>query len=183
MSEPREFELRRHDGAAALRLMDRLTDAYIEGYAEDPDAGRSIYARDAFVTRTTGQAVRPGFVLVTAHSGDDWCGFSFGLPFGVGRWWAGALEGEAPRDVVAGGKFAVIELVVLPAARGVGLATELMTAVLDGRPEPWATLLADQEGKARSIYARWGWTQAGIARPAPDVPPLDVLIRPLRRST
>lgn len=173
------FELRRRNGAIAIQLMDALADAYMEGYADDPDVGHSIYARDEFVRRTTRQAAGPGFVLVTAHAEDRWAGFSFGLHFPAGRWWAGDADGEPPGEVKQADKFAVIELVVLPAARGVGLATELMKAVLADRSEPWATLLADQEGKARSMYDRWGWRRTGVLRPAPDVPPLDVLVRRL----
>jgi GNAT superfamily N-acetyltransferase len=174
------FELSRHDGTSALHLMKQLADAYMEGYADDPDVGHSIYARDEFVRRTTRQAAGPGFVLVTAHTTDRWVGFSFGLHFPAGRWWAGDAEDEPPSEVKQADKFAVIELVVLPLARGVGLATELMTAVLADRPEPWATLLADQEGKARDMYDRWGWKRTGVLRPAPDVPPLDVLVRRLQ---
>jgi GNAT superfamily N-acetyltransferase len=171
------FELRRHDGQAAALMMEQLADAYMEGYADDPDVGHSIYARDAFVDRTSRQASAPGFVLITAHAGDQWAGFSFGMHFPAGRWWAGDWEDVPPQDLLKAEKFAVIELVVLPAARGVGLATELMSAVLADRPEPWATLLADQEGKARSMYDRWGWKRTGVIQPAPDVPPLDVLVR------
>lgn len=173
------FELRRHDGQAAAQLLEQLADAYMEGYADDPDVGHSIYARDAFVDRTTRQAAASGFVLITAHAADAWAGFSFGMRIPAGRWWAGEWESEQPPDVLAAEKFAVIELVVLPTARGRGLATELMSAVLADRHEPWATLLADQEGHARDIYDRWGWKSVGTVHPASDVPPLDVLVRPL----
>lgn len=157
------FELRRHDGASALQLMDQLADAYMEGYADDPDVGRSIYARDEFVRRTTRQAAAPGFVLVTAHAEDRWAGFSFGLHFPAGRWWAGDAEGEPPGEVKQADKFAVIELVVLPAARGVGLATELMTAVLaDLRPGARA-LQPGPAAAARDDRARPG---ARVGRPA-----------------
>lgn len=159
--------------------MEQLADAYMEGYADDPDIGRSIYARDEFVRRTTRQAQADGFVLVTAHTNEQWSGFSFGLRFPAGRWWSGKLEDPPPDEPLMSDKFAVIELVVLPDARGVGLATRLMSAVLQDRPQPWATLLADQSGHARSIYDRWGWVRTGTVRPAPDVPPLDILVHPL----
>lgn len=178
------FLLRRRGGAEALRAMDELADAYVVGYADDPDVGHSIYARDAFVDRTTRQANSPGFVLITAHEADGtWAGFSFGMHFPAGRWWAGEWDRRQPADLLTSEKFAVIELVVLPAARGAGLATELMAAVLADRPEPWATLLADQEGRARDMYARWGWDTVAMIHPAPDVPALDVLVRPLHSGT
>jgi GNAT superfamily N-acetyltransferase len=171
------FELRRHDGRVGTELIEQLADAYMEGYADDPDIGHSIYARDAFVERTTRQAATQGFVLITAHANDRWAGFSFGMHFPAGRWWAGEWEAEQPEEVLSAEKFAVIELVVLPAARGVGIATRLMAAVLADRPEPWATLLADQRGRARDMYDRWGWKRVGTVHPVPDVPPLDVLVR------
>ena len=177
------FELRRHDGPAAAHTMERLADAYMEGYADDPDIGHSIYARDAFVDRTTRQAAAPGFVLITAHADDRWAAFSFGMHFPAGRWWAGEWEVDQPQDILSVEKFAVIELVVLPHERGRGLATRLMAELLADRPEPWATLLADQEGRARNMYDRWGWKRAGVVRPVPDVPPLDVLVRPLKQQS
>lgn len=170
-------ELRRHDGTATRALLDELADAYMAGYADDPDIGHSIYERGAFVDRTTRQSHRPGFTLITAHHDDgSWAGFSFGLPFEAGTWWAGARQSEPPTHLVEAPKFAVIELVTLPSARGQGLATRLMAELLRGRTEPYATLLADQTGHARDIYERWGWQLAATLRPAPDVPPLDALV-------
>lgn len=174
------FQLRRHDGGQTMAMMEPLADAYLLGYADDPDIGHSIYARDEFTERTTRQASSPGFTLVTAHDQTGTlAGFTFGLPFAGGRWWRGRLDAPPDQRLLAPNKFAVIELVILPAARGVRLATRLMGAVLRDRPEPFATLLADHEGHARSIYDHWGWKQVGTVRPAADVPPLDILIRTL----
>lgn len=170
-------EIRRTDGAHAREVIEELADAYMAGYADDPDIGHSIYERSAFVERTTRQSHRPGFVLVTAHHDDGtWAGFSFGFPFEAGRWWAGDHGSDPPLDLVAVAKFAVIELVTLPSARGQGLATRLMAELLRSRPEPYATLLADQQGHARDIYDRWGWRHAATLYPAPDVPALDALV-------
>jgi GNAT superfamily N-acetyltransferase len=172
------FDLRAHDGQETAGLVEELADAYIAAYADDPDIGRSIYARDAFVRRTSRQTGNDGFVLVTAHEDNALAGFAFGFTFAAGRWWAS--ESEAPPDELLSGKtFAVIELVVMPEARGLGLATRLMEALTGDRHEPWATLLADQEGHAREIYRRWGWKRTSTLRPAADVPELDVLVRRL----
>lgn len=176
------FTLHRHDGRQARELLQELTDAYLAGYADDPDVGHSIYSREAFVERTGRQIQSPGFTLVAARDDDTALqGFSFGLPFQPGHWWGGEHRTTPPGELVHAQKFAVIELVVLPHARGRRLATRLMREVLADRPEPWATLIADQTGHARSIYDRWGWKQVGTLRPAPDVPPLDVLVLPLQQ--
>lgn len=160
--------------------MDDLSRAYIEGYADDPDIGRSIYAQDAFIERTTRQASSKSFSLVTAESSDGSLkGFSFGLALPAGRWWSGDSDDEPPGEVLRHSKFAVIELVVLPSFRRLGLATRLMEALLSDRAEPWATLLADKTGHAREIYDAWGWQRVGSIRPAADVPTLDVLVLPL----
>lgn len=176
------FTLRRHGVEQARELIDELADAYLVGYADDPDVGHSIYARDEFVRRTGRQAQSPGFTLIAARDDEAALqGFSFGLPFQAGRWWGGQQHTPPPDELVRAEKFAVIELVVLPPARGQRLATRLMREVLEDRPEPWAMLLADQSGPARAMYDRWGWKPAGTVRPAADVPPLDVLVLPLQQ--
>lgn len=176
------FTLHRHDAEQARELIDELADAYLVGYADDPDVGHSVYARDEFVQRTSRQALSLGFTLVVVRDDEAALqGFSFGLPFQAGRWWGGEQQIAPPDELVRVAKFAVIELVVLPPARGQRLATRLLREVLRDRPEPWAMLLADQSGHARTMYDRWGWTPAGTVRPAPDVPPLDVLAFPLQQ--
>jgi GNAT superfamily N-acetyltransferase len=171
-----DFALRRLDGDKTLPVLDILADAYLLAYADDPDIGHSIYARDAFIERTSGQAKSPDFTLIAAYAGDQLAGFSFGLPFPAGRWWRGGSNTEPPAELVSANKFAVIELVVLPDFQGQGLATRLMQALLENRPEPYAMLLADQEGHARSIYDQWGWQAVQRLQPAEDVAALDVLV-------
>lgn len=171
-------QIRHLDSTHILTIMDDLANAYQIAYSDDPDIGHSIYAREAFVERTSAQAKSPGFKFVAAYNGDQMAGFSFGLPFSAGRWWRGDSDTEPPPGIANSDKFAVIELAILPEFRSQGLATRLMRSLLDDRPEPYATLLADQHGHARSIYERWGWRAVQRLRPAPDVPPLDVLVRP-----
>jgi GNAT superfamily N-acetyltransferase len=173
-----DWTLRRLDGEETLGMLDELADAYIEGYADDPDAGRFPYTRDAFVERTTGQARSPGFTLIAGHWAAELAGFSFGLPFTAGRWWRGA-EGEAPAELVNTDNFAVIELVVLPRFRDQGLAGRLFRTLLADRPEPYATLVAEKRGRARAMYDRWGWRAVQSDRPSPDVAELDVLVKQL----
>lgn len=170
-----EPNFRRLSGADALIVLDELADVYMAAYANDPDIGRSIYARDAFIERTAGQAKSDGFLLVAVYCSNRLVGFSFGLPFLRGRWWRGDSNTAAPPNLLNVDKFAVIELVVLFDFQGRGLASRLMRELLADRPEPYAILLADQEGHAQSIYKRWRWKSVQRLRPSPDVPALDVL--------
>jgi GNAT superfamily N-acetyltransferase len=174
---------RRLSGSDASAEVASLVDPYFAAYAEDPDIGHSIYAREAFLTRTKRQAGSEGFRLVVARAGDRVVGFSFGLPFPAGRWWRGDSTSEPPAEILNVDKFSVIELVVIPEYQGQGLASRLMKFVLEGRQEPFAMLLADKEGHARSIYDRWGWRAVQRLRPASDVPSLDVLVLPLRSES
>lgn len=174
------FEMRQMNGDRTVPLLGELADAYLVAYADDPEIGHSIYARDSFIERTRRQAESPGFKLVAAYASEEIAGFSFGLPFSAGRWWRGEADTPPSVDILAAEKFAVIELVVVPGFRGRGLATKLMRSVLEGRSEPYAMLLADQSGHARSIYDRWGWRAVQRLQPAPDVAALDVLVRSLR---
>lgn len=169
------WTIRRLDGDETLARLHELADVYIEGYADDPDAGRFPYTRDAFLERTTGQARSPGFTLIAGYSAAELAGFSFGLPFPAGRWWRGA-EGEPPAELLNADKFAVIELVVLPRFRDQGLAGRLFRTLLADRPEPYATLVAEKQGRARAMYDRWGWRAVQSDRPSPDVAELEVLI-------
>ncbi|MCO6003502.1 GNAT family N-acetyltransferase [Actinoallomurus purpureus] len=172
--------VRQMNGEQTVPLLGELADVYLVAYADDPEIGHSIYARDSFIERTHRQAGSPGFKLVAAYANDEIAGFSFGLPFSPGRWWRGESHTLPPADILAAEKLAVIELVVAPAFRGRGLATQLMRCVFEGRSEPYAMLLADQSGHARSIYDRWGWRAVQRLQPAPDVAALDVLVLSLR---
>jgi ribosomal protein S18 acetylase RimI-like enzyme len=174
-----EWAVRRLSGEKTIVVLNDLADVYVQAYANDPDAGHSIYTRDAFLERTTQQAKLPGFTLIAGYADSQLAGFSFGLPFAAGRWWHG-VENEPPGELKDVDKFAVIELVVLPSFQGRGLASRLMGTLLEDRPEQFATLLADKQGRARSMYDRWGWRTVQSLQPAPDVQELDVLVKALR---
>ena len=177
-----DVELKRRTGAEAAETIGELTDLYVEVYSEPPYGGGSIYERDAFVERTNRQVGRDGFTLITAHDGGRLAGFSFGFTIGAGRWWAGIVEPDPPAEISEPEKFAVIELVVALSHRGRGLSTRMLRELLDGRPEPHATLLAHPEASARSMYERWGWRQVGTNRPREDAPSADVLVLRLTKD-
>lgn len=58
--------------------------------------------------------------------------------------------------------FAVIDLAVLPAHRGHGLARRLLDALLRDRPEQRATLATSPNKTGiQQMYERWGWHCVG----------------------
>lgn len=168
------------DGATALAILDELVPLYLAVYAEPPYNSPALCSEDAFRARTTRQAGRDGFAITTARTtGGELQGFSFGFSFGPGGWWSGEADPPSP-EVLAGPKFAVIELVVSRAARGQGIGRRLINLLLVDRPEPYAMLTAVPAAPARAIYEHWGWRPIGHAKHQPDAEIMDQLLIPLR---
>jgi len=165
-------ELRRHDGTEVDRPLDPIAELYSNVYAEPPYNGGPLFTRERFLERTNRQKDNDGFTLVTAHTGGELDGFAFGFPFPPGGWWRGDTTPQPPAEILQPPKFAVIELVVRKTQRGQGLGRALMNELLDGRPEPYATLLAEPDAPARAMYRRWGWQQIATVQPADDAPRL-----------
>ncbi|GAA4237273.1 hypothetical protein GCM10022254_48940 [Actinomadura meridiana] len=150
----------RRTGDQALAMLGDLTDLYLDVRSQGTYRDDPLFSRAQFMARTEDQARRPGFELVTVHADHALAGFSFGLPFSSGRWWAGA---EYPPDnILEAAKFAVIELDVGRAHQGRGLGKALLGELLSGRSEKNATLAAIPESAAHAMYERWGWRKVGI---------------------
>ncbi len=129
----------RLDGDATLKMLDELSDLYVAIHNQ-PEHDFPMYSREAFVERTTAQAGRDGFELVSLRLDDVLIGFSFGLRFEASQWWS---DIEPPSAAVLDAtKFAVIELDVHEDFRRRGLGKALMDQLLTDRPEPYATLAA-----------------------------------------
>lgn len=152
------------NGQQMLATLDEITATYLAAFAEPPYSNDTDAVRRIFMSRLTGRAEAAGFDLVTArtHAG-ALVGFAQGAP--MGDWWPDALQ-PPPAQVVAASRFYVSKLGVLPAHRRRGLARRLMDALLAGRPEQVAVLLADPDAIAHGMYGRWGWTAVGPV-PAP----------------
>ncbi|MEO3857706.1 GNAT family N-acetyltransferase [Acrocarpospora sp. B8E8] len=164
------------EDAAAAVLGDEYAEVYLRIREEPPYNSGPLYRRDRFRDRTSAQAQRAGFALVAANDeAGKLAGFAFGLPMAEGAWWGGETT-PGPPEAVAQAKFAVIELNLLPEYRGHGYGKRLLDLLLEGRPEPYATLLANPAAAAHAKYLRWGWRMAGTCRPAPDAMVTDVLI-------
>lgn len=173
------YRIERGGGSVVSGLLDELTKLYAEVYAEPPYNSGPLFGLDSFTARTTRQASRPGFAISWARSSEgELIGFSFGLPFESGKWWAGNAS-PPPAEILEAPKFAVIELVVAGSWRGRGVGRELIGDLLGRRTEAFAILTADPDAPARRIYEHWGWEQVGTARHTDDAPLMDQLV--LRR--
>ena len=164
----------RHDGDETAAMLEEIADLYTDAHAGNPGEDDELFSRASFLARTTSQARKPGFELVTATSDGTLAGFSFGYTIPAGQWWAECPP--PPREILDSPKFAVIELDVRPARQGQGIAKKLLQALLDGREEKFATLAATPDSPAQAMYLRWGWIT--IARF--DTPPvMDAMLTPL----
>lgn len=171
-----EVFLERLSGAQMLARLGAFADLYDEIHSEDPSETDPMFSRPSFVDRTKTQAQAPGFELVTARAGEVLAGFSFGYPFPAGKWWADCPP--PPRGILKARKFAVIELDVRQTYRGRGLSKILLTELLAGRAEEYATLAATPGSQAHAMYLRWGWHTAGQF----ETPPvMEAMVLPLPR--
>jgi ribosomal protein S18 acetylase RimI-like enzyme len=163
-----------HSGEQAVAMLGELADAYDEIRAGKAEYNHEIFGREQFISRTTQQAAREEFDLLTVRSAGRLAGFSFGYRFGPNLWWANAPHPSS--EVLAATKIAVIELNVLPHYRGQGWGRTLMEELLADRPEEYATLAVIRNSAAQDMYRRWGW---GIAGAFDDEPPMDVMVKSL----
>ena len=96
----------------------------------------------------------PGFRLVLARSEGLLVGFAGGWSLPAGGW--GGAEG------ISG--YGVAEFGVRDGWRGRGIASQLHTALLAGRPESRVVLWVRVDAPAaRAVYARWGYREVGSA--------------------
>jgi hypothetical protein len=168
-------KIRSLDPVEVISRHRELVDIYREVYREPPYEEGDDEA-EIFAGQLREHVHRPGFTLVAAEtSNDTLCGFAYGLTFPADRWWRNA--GEEPTQTRGLAKFAVIELAVLPRDRGQHVGSALMSVLLAGRPEPYATLCTNPKALARTIYRTWGWQQVGVIQPE-HLAPMDVLILP-----
>jgi GNAT superfamily N-acetyltransferase len=139
-------------------MLDTLAEIYTQAYTgERYDSNPAVYGRDAFIERTTRQASEPGFSLVVGTVDNDIAGYAFGVHDQAGQWLPGESDPVPPQQVVDSPRFFVVELIVRAPYRSRGYARRLIDALLDDRPEPYATLTTRPGGFAESMYQRWGW--------------------------
>ena len=153
-------------GSATLA---KAADAYLEGFA-GPPYFETDADRDGFLDRVRRYAARDGFRLVVAAEGDPSASSEARRVIGVGLavighpgdWWRDQVAAGLPEtDVEAWLGDAVLEVVdltVIPAARGRGVGRAIHDALLSGVTTRTAVLTADTRATpARALYAGGGW--------------------------
>ncbi|WP_189861876.1 GNAT family N-acetyltransferase [Streptomyces poonensis] len=132
-----------------------------------------------FLGRLTEHMRLVGFDLVVAESRET-VGMAYGAPLDrPGTFWrhfVGDLPGTIDNLTAQGQAFAVLELMVLPAYRRLGIAGRLLTTLLNRSGLKLATALVPPDNRiAHAAYRAWGWAGIGRLR-LPDGPPAyDVL--------
>lgn len=175
-----------HDASTIEKVLNTVVArVYRESHLDVID--KPFYSVERFVERVRGYIKAPGFGLVAAYSNNIAVGLAFGyaLPANA-RWWEG-LTTPVPEGFTAEtGKrtFALNELMVVPVWQGRGVARALHDRLLGNRHEQRATLLVREDNeRALSRYAKWGWQKVGKLRPYPDAPHFDAMVLPLPIST
>ncbi|GAA4256565.1 GNAT family N-acetyltransferase [Dactylosporangium darangshiense] len=171
-----EWSVQRLDPAELRAHGAEFRDIYLQVYQEPP-YHESESDADDFIGHLDDQIDQPGFAFIAALSAaGEFIGFAYGLPFSAEQWWRNA--GDEPDLTRGQAKFAVFELVVVAQWRRHGIATALITALLESRQEPFATLCANPTAPARAMYDAWGWRKVATTSP-PKIGPLDVLVKAL----
>lgn len=174
-----DLDLRHYDAAQAAPIFERLVDVYLQVYADSRDP---FFGRARYVEQLRGHMTAPGFEAVIGYRDGSVVGYAYGFPLPEGtRWWRGLLS-QLPEEATAetGRRtFALCEIMVLPELQGQGIGRALHDELLSVRREERATLLAEPDNAAHSLYERWGWRVIGQLRPSWEgAPTYDAMVLP-----
>lgn len=172
------MRLEQRSAAGLHEIRPQLLDLYAEIYADR--LAEDFHSVERFGERLGWNAEVPGFAVVVCHLGETPVGYAYGCTLQRGTsWWAG-LRTPVPDGAIAeDGRrtFALSELMVVDKARGTGAAKAIHDHLLDGRPEPRATLLVERSHpKVRALYEGWGYAWFGEVMPFGDSPLYDALV-------
>ncbi|NUR78644.1 MAG: GNAT family N-acetyltransferase [Thermoleophilia bacterium] len=123
---------------------------------------------------------RADFVFLAAREGDEIVGFGYGYTGGAGQWWtehvARSLTAAQREEWIEPPHFEIVELHVRPSRQRRGVGSALLAQLLTRQPHDRA-LLSTQAGsrKARSFYAKNGWSELASVDFGPGYPPYLVL--------
>lgn len=123
---------------------------------------------------------RRDFVFLVAREAGELAGFGYGYTGEHGQWWtdnvARALTAAERAEWLDVPHFEIVELHVRPSRQRSGVGSRLLAQLLTYQPHDRA-LLSTQTGsrKARSFYAKNGWTELADVDFGPGFPPYLVL--------
>ncbi|WP_405447924.1 GNAT family N-acetyltransferase [Streptomyces erythrochromogenes] len=170
MTEP-DCRIRRHS-TLTPDLRATIAEVYAGVRAELLD--HPNYRVDVFLERLDRHAGEPGWAIAVAYTLEgEAIGYAYANTVGpADRWWKRTTVPVAPR-FTARDTVAVKEIGVLPEHRGVGLARRMHDGLLNGRAEPYATLMVNPaagDGKVMRLYEGWGYREIGAVQPGPAAP-------------
>ncbi|MER6318451.1 GNAT family N-acetyltransferase [Streptomyces sp. NPDC001581] len=180
MTEP-ESRIRRHS-TLTPDLRGVITKVYAEVRVDLLD--HPNYRVGVFLERLDRHAAEPGWAVAVAYTMEGSAiGYAYANTIGPGdRWWKRMTVPVTAR-FTARDTVAVKEIGVTPAYRGVGIARRMHDALLDGRAEPYATLMVNPaagDGKVMRLYEGWGYREIGAVQPGPAAPWLVCMGRSVR---
>lgn len=179
-----DWQLHRHDGAAAQRSADELVEVYTDVYSVPPYPGDPFFSPGTYAERLHAAFEMAGFETVSAHRPDDGqiIGYVHGVTLPADKpWWLALGDARPPHLIAAadaGQVFWLRELMVRSAYGNQGLGRHLHDALLADRAERHTTLTCIPGNEpAHSAYRRWGYTTMAQIQHAPDSPVYDAMFR------
>ncbi|GGQ08280.1 N-acetyltransferase [Streptomyces pseudogriseolus] len=175
-------DIRVHTDAEFIAHTDALRSVYVEAFCAPPWNEDEERATE-FAARLPADVERSGFTAATAVRDGEVIGFATAwttpTPFPTDRCHPQVAAGLGPAHTADWlcGALEIDELAVRTAARGTGLAGDLLQAVTAHAPEGRAWLLTSvQNSRAMAFYRRQGWTQ--VTHPSPDGKGIVVFLGP-----
>ncbi|MET8115446.1 GNAT family N-acetyltransferase [Streptomyces prasinus] len=175
-------DIRVHQDGELLTHTDSLRSVYVDAFCAPPWNEDEERATE-FVDRLPTNVGRPGFTAATAVRDGDVVGFATAwttpVPLPTDRCYPQAAAGLGPTYTADWlcGALEIDELAVRTAARGTGLAGDLLEAVTADAPNGRAWLLTSvQNARAMAFYRRQGWTQ--VTHPSPGGKGIVVFLGP-----
>ncbi|MGF0177040.1 GNAT family N-acetyltransferase [Streptomyces sp. Marseille-Q5077] len=176
------MDIRVFKDVALLPHITALRSVYADAFCAPPWDEDEEKAAE-FAARLPLNVRRPGFTAALAFDGEEVISFATAWttlsPFPTDRCYPQAAAGlghDRTGDWLCGAR-EIDELAVRAAAKGTGLAADLLEAVTADAPEGRSWLLTSvQSGRAMTFYRRQGWTQA--THPSPDGKGIAVFLSP-----
>lgn len=166
----------------ADQVRQQLIDVFAEVY-ETKATADPFFSIPRFTDRLTGHTAQPGWACVVGEIDGEIVGYAYGRPDRESEWreMTTVKSPEVREYGVAGDMFGLCEIMVRAPWRGAGIARTVHAVLMDGRPEPRASLLVERENtRARAMYERWGYRAVATSQPIPDAPLYDAMVLDLR---